>query len=197
MSDDIAVGDLASDEVGSGARKNAGKLPMDFIPVSHWVEAWFTGREDTPVHLYSALRFLADWQEGKDEDGVWGALLILYRDWEESVRVFEFGARKYATWNWAKGMAWSIPVGCILRHAKAILGGEEIDQDSGLRHMGHIVCNLHMLAWYQDHYPEGDDRPIFRRSESPRETRYAFQQPGYEPPEIKALGIHNDSLEGV
>ena len=77
----------------------------------------------------------------------------------EAVRVLEFGAKKYKAWNWAKGMAWSVPTGCIIRHTTALQTGEINDPESGLPHMGHIICNIMMLAYYVDHYPEGDDRP--------------------------------------
>jgi hypothetical protein len=58
-------------------------------------------------------------------------------------------------------MEWSIPVGCILRHTRAIARGETVDMDSGTTHAGCITCNLHMLAWYTGRYPQLDDRPIF------------------------------------
>lgn len=32
-------------------------------------------------------------------------------------RVFMYGKLKYAEWNWAKGMKWSIPMDCLLRHS--------------------------------------------------------------------------------
>lgn len=66
-------------------------------------------------------------------------------------------------WNWAKGMNWSIPLGCIGRHFRAIMRGEYIDQDSKLPHRGHIMCNIVMLQTYADIYPDGDNRPQFWR----------------------------------
>lgn len=78
---------------------------------------------------------------------------------EDEVRVWEYGKRKYAAWNWAKGMAWTIPFACCLRHLAAWQRGEENDQESGLPHLAHAICNLRMLTHYSRAYPEGDDRP--------------------------------------
>lgn len=73
--------------------------------------------------------------------------------------VFEYGANKYATWNWAKGMPWSVPYGCMLRHLSAWYMGEGIDPESGKPHLGHVMANLLMLEHYTKAYKQGDDRP--------------------------------------
>lgn len=73
--------------------------------------------------------------------------------------VFEFGANKYAAWNWAKGMKWSVPYACIMRHMAAWYRGEDIDPESGKPHLGHVMANLLMLEHYARAYKVGDDRP--------------------------------------
>lgn len=161
MSGDVAVGDLDSNKVGSGARKNEGKAPLDYIPVRHWVNLWedelhSNGHDDVLAMLWN----LAWWQEGEDSR-VWDALLAMKSSWGAAVDTFDFGAKKYAKWNWAKGMEFSIPTACILRHTQRIVDGQEIDEDSGTTHKGCITCNLHMLEWYTGRYPQLDDRPIF------------------------------------
>jgi len=79
-------------------------------------------------------------------------------EWAFKVSIV-YGRRKYAGWNWAKGMAWSIPLECAVRHILALLVGEEIDPESGLSHRGHAQCNIIMLITFLETYPEGDDRP--------------------------------------
>lgn len=74
-------------------------------------------------------------------------------------RVWMFGKLKYAAWNWAKGMAWSVPYASALRHLAAWQAGEENDPESGLSHIDHAICNLRMLKHYGTFYKEGDDRP--------------------------------------
>lgn len=78
---------------------------------------------------------------------------------EDCARVFDYGRRKYASWNWAKGMAWMVVFGCLLRHLYAWARGEDNDPESGLPHLGHAMCNLVMLCVFARTYPEGDDRP--------------------------------------
>ena len=78
---------------------------------------------------------------------------------EDEVRVWMYGKAKYAAWNWAKGMQWSVPLACLLRHLAAWQRGEELDAESGLPHLAHAMCNLRMLTLYSHTYPEGDDRP--------------------------------------
>jgi hypothetical protein len=111
----MAIGDVDSQERGTGARFNDGKVALDLVPLS-------------------AL--------------------------EDCARVFDYGRRKYAAWNWAKGMGWSDPYGCLLRHMAAWFNGENNDPESGLPHLGHAMCNLVMLATFARTYHEGDDRPV-------------------------------------
>lgn len=78
---------------------------------------------------------------------------------EEEAMVWEYGKAKYAAWNWAKGMNWSVPYACALRHLSAWQRGEEIDPESGQSHLAHVMCNIRMLMLYSKTYKEGDDRP--------------------------------------
>jgi len=78
---------------------------------------------------------------------------------EDEARVWAYGERKYAAYNWAKGMAWSIPLACALRHLSSWQKGEELDFESGQPHLAHVMCNIRMLMLYSKTFPEGDDRP--------------------------------------
>lgn len=76
------------------------------------------------------------------------------------VNVLEYGARKYAPWNWAKGGKWSTPIDSAFRHIFAFYWlGEDIDPESGEHHLDHAICNLLFARHYTSAYPEGDDRP--------------------------------------
>lgn len=78
---------------------------------------------------------------------------------EDEARVWAYGENKYAAWNWAKGMNWSVPLACALRHLSSWQRGEDIDPESGQTHLAHVMCNIRMLMLYTKTYPEGDDRP--------------------------------------
>jgi hypothetical protein len=73
-------------------------------------------------------------------------------------RVWMKGAQKYSRGNWMKGMAWSVPLACLLRHLAKWQAGEDIDPETGEGHLDHAACNLRMLLYFRDHFPQGDDR---------------------------------------
>ena len=86
---------------------------------------------------------------------------------EDCNRVFAFGAEKYHAWGWTKGMPWSVPYECAVRHLAAWYRGEDIDPESGLPHLGHVMCNLIMLTEFSKNHPEGDDRPTVFQPKEP------------------------------
>lgn len=153
-----------SDVKGSGKRTNKGKLHVELIPVRHWVSLLRCRRRHygaEPAAMIVALEALAEFQEGLYVDRP--LLAPIWPVWfDEAARVFDWASADghYETWNWLKGMPWSVPVGCAVRHIKAILiDGEDHDQDSGLLHIGHFTCNIIMLAQYAHSYKEGNDLP--------------------------------------
>lgn len=159
------IGDINSTAKGSGARYNAGKPALDLVPL--WMLADYYGGLDyrgvaTATEYNCALhclRALGLFQAREGDQYLLEALHGLGNYWDECAKVFDFGRRKYSEWNWAKGMPWSVPIGCAARHLKAILEGKPNDEDSGLPHAGHVYCNLVMLLQYTKTYQEGDDRP--------------------------------------
>src|SRR5690606_7050318 len=108
----------------------------------------------------AALESLGLFQKTRDPGYLYDIFHRLSTDgWEECARVFEYGRRKYAAWNWAKGMPWSVPIGCAARHLLAMIRGEIDDPESTHPHRGHVFCNVVMLLHYMDYYPEGNDLP--------------------------------------
>jgi capsule polysaccharide export protein KpsC/LpsZ len=83
---------------------------------------------------------------------------------EEISKVLEFGAKKYAAWNFTKngGMQHSRIINSCLRHIFAYMRGEDVDPESGLSHLAHAGCNILFLLYYK-RYPQiftKDDRNI-------------------------------------
>lgn len=78
---------------------------------------------------------------------------------EGCAKVFMYGEKKYSRNNWMRGMAWSVPFACLMRHAFAWFRGEEFDPESKLPHTSHMLCNLLMIIHFESFYPDGDDRP--------------------------------------
>lgn len=156
------VGDINSNEKGSGARFNAGKPDFSLIPLNYLVQTFKGTDSDSPSPILTpldlAVKCVGEFQMGGNAEDLNEAMQYLSQYLEECAHVFEYGKKKYAAWNWAKGMAWSIPIACICRHYMKIIDGETVDAESGQPHEGHILCNIVMLKWYIDHYQEGDDR---------------------------------------
>ena len=65
----------------------------------------------------------------------------------------------YPPWNWARGMDWSEPYACMIRHLKKWYRGKDNDEETGLNHLHHVMCNLLMLIHYIDTCPDKDNRP--------------------------------------
>jgi len=158
----VTVGDVNSTEVGSGARFNDGKLDYSlvlfkFLPLKDWSPEKFFAF----MHEYQLSGNSAHLNHARTE---WMNFCIsLYGSnyLDEVVRVWEFGKEKYAAFNWTKGMAWSVPIGCIGRHYTLMLDDPYAkDSETGLPHWAHIECNLQMLLHYSDHYKKGNDLPV-------------------------------------
>lgn len=156
----MSIGDINSTERGSGARFNTGKPPMELIPLRA-IAAYYRGPFVTDERLgyIVALDALGRYQAGGGIQCIVDAFQALGNGWAECAQVFDYGKRKYAAWNWAKGMAWSVPIACAARHLMAMLAGEILDSESKLAHRGHVFCNLVMLFTYATTFVEGDDRP--------------------------------------
>lgn len=77
---------------------------------------------------------------------------------EQYAKVLTMGAEKYGPWNWARGMNWSSIISSMERHIQAIKKGEDYDNESGLLHSAHVMCNAAFLTEYYKLYPQGDDR---------------------------------------
>ena len=69
-----------------------------------------------------------------------------------------YGASKYGIYNWRKGLVTSRYLSACLRHIWAHIGGETIDKESGVMHLGLAKCNLGMAIQTIEDYPELDDR---------------------------------------
>lgn len=160
------IGDVTSTAKGSGARYNTGKPPLELIPLRLMADFYSategpglrarTMQEDAAI---LCLRALGRFQERGTSADLLDALLVLGNCWDDCAHVFDYGRRKYAEFNWAKGMKWSVPLGCAGRHLEKIILGQENDVESGLSHAGHVYCNVVMLYTYCLTFEEGDDRP--------------------------------------
>jgi len=86
-----------------------------------------------------ALRY----NEGKPQ---WG--LVHYKSLEPMIRVLEFGSKKYAPNNWMKKMDRTKILESTQRHLAALMDGEEIDPETGISHIGNLMCNAMFYSYH-------------------------------------------------
>jgi hypothetical protein len=69
---------------------------------------------------------------------------------EDLVKVLTMGAKKYAPNNWQLvDNAQERYYAAVLRHLSAWRQGEQVDPESGLSHLAHIMCNVTFLLWFE------------------------------------------------
>ena len=69
------------------------------------------------------------------------------RAFESMAQVLEYGASVYGKDNWRKGYVNKFSAAdSLLRHLREIIIGEYIDSESGLPHIGHLMCNIMFLT---------------------------------------------------
>lgn len=84
--------------------------------------------------------------------------LIDYKSLEPMVKVLEFGAKKYDRENWKKGLPFTDICDSLMRHLYSFMDGEDIDAESGISHIGHILCNAMFLSYMVENKKELDNR---------------------------------------
>lgn len=77
---------------------------------------------------------------------------------KEIAKVLTFGAKKYDSWNWTKGFAYSRLIGACERHLADWKSGIDKDPETGLSHLAHLGCCVLFLIWMEKHRPDLDDR---------------------------------------
>lgn len=66
--------------------------------------------------------------------------------------ILEMGAEKYGENNWQDLQDfWKRYKAALLRHLIAIDKGELLDEESGLPHIDHVLCNAMFLSWGYHH----------------------------------------------
>lgn len=64
------------------------------------------------------------------------------------INVLEFGSAKYSADNWKKGLNRDELLESMQRHVDELTEGEELDKESQLHHVGHIMANCVFYYWF-------------------------------------------------
>ena len=75
---------------------------------------------------------------------------VHFKSLEPMVRVLEYGAQKYAPDNWKIGLDLDEILESLSRHLFALMDGEEFDKESGLPHIGHLMCNSMFYNYHKN-----------------------------------------------
>lgn len=86
--------------------------------------------------------------------------LVDFKSLEGLVEVLEYGANKYAPDNWKKGMPVKEVAESLMRHLFAFLDGEDVDPESGCRHISHVMCNAMFIEFILREKAHYDNRKI-------------------------------------
>jgi hypothetical protein len=84
--------------------------------------------------------------------------LVDFDSLEGLVRVLEYGKSKYARDNWKLGMPVTQVTESLMRHLFAFAKGEDVDPESGCRHISHVLCNAMFLEYILREKQHYDDR---------------------------------------
>ena len=84
--------------------------------------------------------------------------LVSFKSLEPLVEVLMFGAKKYDTFNWTRGLKYTEVCESLQRHLYSFLQGEDYDKESKLKHVGHILCNAMFLSYMVLFRKDMDDR---------------------------------------
>lgn len=84
--------------------------------------------------------------------------LLEYTSLAEMAKVMGYGADKYDTYNWKKGIDYSRLYAAALRHLGQFWDGQDTDPETGISHIAHAGCNIMMLLWMIQNRKDLDDR---------------------------------------
>ena len=79
---------------------------------------------------------------------------------DDVAAVLRYGAIKYTSRNWEKGMAWGRLLAATFRHLAHWARGQDHDEESGLHHLAHAACCVLMLLALVKRNVGTDDRLV-------------------------------------
>ena len=80
--------------------------------------------------------------------------LLPFEELRDVVRVLMLGAKKYTPDNWKKCDDVTRYKDALMRHVISYVSGDTIDNESGLSHLAHAVCNCLFLMYFDNREKE-------------------------------------------
>lgn len=116
-----------------------------YIKRWHWLKYWMQ------IVIRPLTKQALRYNEWKPE---WH--LVHFPSLEPLVKVLEFGAKKYSTPeqsgvdNWKKPMDKKQILDSMIRHLVRLMEDEELDSESNLPHIGHIMANAMFYSYHSN-----------------------------------------------
>ncbi len=103
--------------------------------------------------------------------------LVPWREFEEVVKVIGYGADKYTDFGWKTVTnAYNEYLAAAERHQVAVKARNEVfDEESGLYHLAHAICDLMYAFWHQIEILELKER-VTARDSSPGSLTEAVEK---------------------
>lgn len=117
-----------------------GELHVAHIPPSFILD-W------DPIHICNLYenKIIGRFNEGKPQ---W--TLMDSKSMEPMIQVLMYGAKKYDRDNWKKACPKRLDLmDSLERHSMKIISGEAVDPESGLPHIGHLMCNAMFYSYWE------------------------------------------------
>ena len=74
-------------------------------------------------------------------------------------RVFSMGAKKYGRFNWREhAVSSTVYYDAAMRHLMAWFDGEDLDPESGIHHLAHVMACMNILLDAREHGKLNDNR---------------------------------------
>ena len=116
--------------------------------------------DDSACHILDAQAYalahpdLFGSQFIKKDSGKLKWSLIPFEELKDVVKVLMHGAEKYSADNWKKCDDTTRYKDALMRHVVAYVSGEKTDEEFGLSHLAHAICNCLFLMWFDNNKKE-------------------------------------------
>ena len=87
---------------------------------------------------------------GRFNQGKMQWTMMDFKAMEPMIQVLMYGAKKYDRDNWKKACPKKLDLlDSLERHFVGLVAGESVDPESGLAHIGHLMCNAMFYSYWE------------------------------------------------
>jgi hypothetical protein len=87
---------------------------------------------------------------GRFNQGKMQWTMMDFKAMEPMIQVLMYGAKKYDRDNWKKACPKKLDLlDSLERHFVGLVAGESVDSESGLPHIGHLMCNAMFYSYWE------------------------------------------------